>query len=130
MPETTGVPRSLNGVTMAAVDLIDRLRTILEEAGSGALPVRAPSGSGGWLVAAPAARVLHEALAHLTARLLDPPTAAMAAVVAEAYAAVVRDGSWFAPLRHALDGFVERAVDAANAEVVVRVTGGRIEVQA
>lgn len=125
-----GVPQELNGVTMTPVELIDSLRTILDDHGVGPAWVRAVSGPGGWRVEAPAARVLHEALASVTARLYDAATAEVAATVAEAYADVVRDGTWFAPLRHALDGFVERATDAANAAVAVRITGGRIEVQA
>lgn len=125
-----GLPRALNGVALTPVELIDSVRTILQDHGVGPVRVRAASGPGGWIVDAPAARVLHEALASVTARVYDTATADVAATVAEAYAAVVRDGTWFAPLRHALDGFVERAIDAADAEVVVRVTGGRFEVQA
>lgn len=125
-----GVPRTLNGVTLTAVDLVDSLRTILQDHDLSPIRIRAASGPGGWIVDAPATRVLQAALASVMADRYDMATAEVAATVAEKYAAVVRDGTWFAPLRRALDGFVERAVEAANAEVAVRVTGGRIEVQA
>ena len=54
----------------------------------------------------------------------------MAATVAEAYAAVVRDGQWFSPVRAGLDAFVDRVLDPATGDVRLRVVNGRIEVDA
>lgn len=124
-----GIPRTVNGVPLSAVELIERLHTLLMPAG---LPVEragATSTSGGWVVDAPVSRVLHQAVASLTTRLYDPAMAEVAQTVAVAYATIVRDGTWFGPLRCALDGFVDRAIAPATAEVSVRIAGGHIEVE-
>jgi len=60
----------------------------------------------------------------------DPPTREMATMVAECYAAVVRDGTWFSPVRAGLDPFVDRVLDPATGEVRLRAVDGRIEVDA
>ena len=50
--------------------------------------------------------------------------------VAVSYAAVVRDGTWFSPVRAGLDAFVDRVLDPVTGEVRLRVVDGRIEVDA
>lgn len=124
-----GVPRTVNGIPMTAVEVIESLDTVLSHAGVPAARVRRAPGPAGWIVEAPAARVLHQALASVTERLYDPAMAEVAATVADAYATIVRDGTWFGPLRRALDAFVDRAIEPATAEVTVRVAGGHIEVE-
>lgn len=126
-----GCPVALSGVTMTPAELIDSLATITRAYGAGTWTMRgdeAPAGS--WTVQAPAALALHLAGEALAARVFDGPTAAMAATVAEAYAAVARDGLWFSPVRAGLDAFVDRVLDQATGEVRLRVVDGRIEVEA
>jgi argininosuccinate synthase len=123
-----GFPRSLNGVPMTATDLIGSLETIVASHGAAPRLVRDPSSGAAWRVDAPAAHALHEALAAISAGVYDARTAEVAAHVADAYAAVVRDGAWFSPVRRGLDAFVDRVLDQATGEAVVRVVGGRIEV--
>ncbi len=67
---------------------------------------------------------------NLTADRFDVPTREMATTVAEGYAAVVRDGAWFSPVRAGLDAFVDRVLDPVSGEVRLRVVDGRIEVDA
>ena len=50
-------------------------------------------------------------------------------MVAESYAAVIRDGAWFSPVRAGLDAFVDRVLDAATGEVRLLVADGRIEME-
>lgn len=126
-----GQPASLSGVAMTPAELIDSLATIAR--GHGVPPwttsdEAAPPRQ--WVVHAPAALALQRAMAAFTARVFDAPTSEMAATVADAYAAVVRDGTWFSPVRAGLDAFVDRVLDAATGEVHLRVTDGRIEVAA
>lgn len=123
-----GHPVSLNDVAMTPGELIDSLATITRAHGAGTWTVRGDGGA--WTVHAPAALALHLACEAMTAPLFDAPTSAMAATVAEAYAAVVRDGQWFSPVRAGLDAFVDRVLDPATGDVRLRVVNGRIEVDA
>jgi len=123
-----GYPVSLNDVAMTPGELIDSLATIMRAHGAGTWTVRGDGGA--WTVQAPAALALHLAREALTAPRFDAPTSAMAATVAEAYAAVVRDGQWFSPGRAGLDAFVDRVLDPATGDVRLRVVNGRIEVDA
>jgi argininosuccinate synthase len=81
-----------------------------------------------WTVEAPAALALQVAFDALTADRFDAPTREMADTVAESSAAVVRDGTWFSPVRAGLDAFVDRVLDPVTGEVRLRVVAGRIEV--
>jgi len=123
-----GHPVSLNDVAMTPGELIDSLATIIRAHGAGTWTVRGDGRA--WTVHAPAALALHLACEALTAPLFDAPTSAMATTVAEAYAAVVRDGQWFSPVRAGLDAFVDRVLDPATGDVRLRVVDGRIEVNA
>ena len=126
-----GYPVALSGVPMTPAELIDSLATMTRAHGAGTWTMRGDlAASGSWTVQAPAALALHLALEALTARVFDTPTAMMAASVAEAYAAVVRDGLWFSPVRAGLDAFVDRVLDPATGEVHLRIVDGRIEVEA
>ena len=126
-----GLPVSLSGVTMPPAELVESLGTIARAHGVRPWLI-APEESSvrRWAVDAPAALALHRAGEALAARTLDRRTAAFAAVVAGEYAALVRDGAWFSPLRTGLDGFIERALASATGDVTVRMAHGEIDVQA
>jgi argininosuccinate synthase len=126
-----GVPVALSGVTMTPAELIDSLATITRAHGAGTWRMRSAGRDGGtWTVQAPAALALQTAFDALTADRFDPPTREMATTVAEGYAAVLRDGAWFSPVRAGLDAFVDRVLDPVSGEVRLRVVDGRIEVDA
>jgi argininosuccinate synthase len=105
-----GRPVAVNGVTMPLLELIASLTTIAAAYGIGHVQrPPATAGAAPQAVQAPAAVLLHAGhneLAHL-ARPDD--LAAFASQVAGAYASIVVDGRWFAPLREALDRFVDAA---------------------
>lgn len=126
-----GVPMALSGVTMTPAELIESLATITRAHGAGRWQVRGAGRTGGtWTVHAPAALALQTAFDALTADRFDVPTSEMATTVAEGYAAVLRDGAWFSPVRAGLDAFVDRVLDPVSGEVRLRVVDGRIEVDA
>lgn len=126
-----GVPMALSGVTMTPAELLESLATIARAHGAGTWQVRGEGRDGGpWTVEAPAALALQTAFEALTADRFDTPTREMATTVAEGYAAVVRDGAWFSPVRAGLDAFVDRVLDPVSGEVRLRVVDGRIEVDA
>lgn len=124
-----GVPVALSGVTMTPAALIESLATITGAHGAGTWQARGAEG-GVWTVHAPAALALQTAFDALIADRFDAPTGEMAITVAEGYAAVVRDGAWFSPVRAGLDAFVDRVLDPVSGEVRLRVVDGRIEVDA
>jgi argininosuccinate synthase len=124
-----GVPMALSGVTMTPAELIESLATITRAHGAGTWQARGAEG-GAWTVHAPAALALQTAFDALIAGRFDAPTSEMATTVAEGYAAVVRDGAWFSPVRAGLDAFVDRVLDPVSGEVRLRVVDGRIEVDA
>ena len=126
-----GVPLTLSGVTMTPAELIESLATITRAHGAGTWQVRGTGRDGGpWTIEAPAALALQTAFEAITADRFDLPTREMATTVAEGYAAVVRDGAWFSPVRAGLDAFVDRVLDPVSGEVRLRVVDGRIEVDA
>ncbi len=113
-----GVPTAINDVSMPFVDLIGNLSTIAGAHGIGRIDMvenRLVGIKSREIYEAPAAVVLHAAHKELqklvTARDLDR----MCRLVSARYADVVYDGTWFTPLREALDAFV--------ASVQERVTG-------
>jgi argininosuccinate synthase len=120
---------TLSGVTMTPAELIESLATITRAHGAGTWQARGAEG-GAWTVHAPAALALQTAFDALIADRFDAPTSEMATTVAEGYAAVVRDGAWFSPVRAGLDAFVDRVLDPVSGEVRLRVVDGRIEVDA
>lgn len=125
-----GYPVSLSGVAMAPAELIDSLATLTRGHGVGTWTAHDEGAlARAWTVHAPAALALHRAFEALTARVFDDRTREMATMVAESYAAVVRDGAWFSPVRAGLDAFVDRVLDAATGEVRLLVADGRIEME-
>jgi argininosuccinate synthase len=127
-----GVPVALNHVAMPPVELVDSLATIARGHGLTSRIVAGGADEPGrrWLVHAPAAFVLHEACAALIEQGLDARTQAFSAGVAQEYAALVRDGHWFTPLRRGLDAFAAHVRDGVAGEVRLSMREGRIEVEA
>jgi argininosuccinate synthase len=98
-----GVPTAVNGVVMPLGDLIASLDILTAAHG----------------VAAAALGALHTAHGALQRTALAPDADAFSARVGDQYVALLREGSWFGPLRRALDAYV----DAIQKEVagVVRL---------
>ena len=86
-----GIPIAANGVVMPFGDLIGSLDILTMAHGT----ERSALGA------------LHMAHAALRQAALAPDAEAFSAQVADQYVRVLRDGSWFTPLRHALDAFVD-----------------------
>jgi argininosuccinate synthase len=86
-----GTPIAINRVIMPIGDLVASLEILTTAHGVGASAFGA----------------LHVAHAALQESALSPHANAFSAEVAEQYVRVMRDGSWFTPLRHALDAYVD-----------------------
>ncbi|MGE3277881.1 MAG: argininosuccinate synthase [Vicinamibacterales bacterium] len=114
----SGVPVAVNGVEMPFADLIDSLSTIAGAHGVGRLDMvetRLVGIKSREVYEAPAAVVLHLAHRELEAFVTTAALGRFKQAVAVEYADLVYNGSWFTPLREALDAFV--------AKVQERVTG-------
>ena len=104
-----GVPVAVNGVPMGMLELIESLSIIAGHHGVGRI------GSAEPCVEAPAAVVLHAALAALEAAVLPADVLQKKRDRAPAYAALIVDGQWASSPREAMD--------AINAAVQAGVTG-------
>ena len=113
-----GVPVAINGVEMPVVELIGSLGIIAGAHGVGRIDVVENRGVGvksRRLYEAPAALVLHAAHNELQRLVTSRDLRRFARIVSAQYADVAHDGLWFAPLRDALDAFIDN--------VQARVTG-------
>ena len=113
-----GTPTSINGVEMPLAELIDSLSTIAGAHGVGRLDMvenRLVGIKSREVYEAPAAVVLHLAHRELESFVTTAALNRFKQAVAVEYADLVYNGSWFTPLREALDAFVE--------SVQTRVTG-------
>jgi argininosuccinate synthase len=122
-----GVPVRLNGVPMTPAELIDSLATLAEDQGVAPWRVRDHDSGEAWIVRAPAARVLQQAMAVMTARSVDGPTADLLEHLAGVYADLVREGLWCSPARAGIDALVDRVLASAGGDVTLQIDNGRIE---
>lgn len=103
-----GIPIAANGVVMPLADLISSLDILtmahgIERSALGAL------------------HMAHAALCHAA---LSSDAGAFSAQVADQYVRVLRDGSWFSPLRHALDAFTDAIQQRVGGTVGLKLFKG------
>jgi argininosuccinate synthase len=101
-----GVPVVINGVVMPLLDLL------------GSLDIIAGAHSVGRLAALHAA---HQALQQST---LDRDAASFSTQVADQYRRILRDGSWFDPMRQALDAYVDKIQERVTGVVRLKLFRG------
>ena len=101
-----GVPIAVNGVVMPLLDLIGSLDIIAGAHGVGRMA---------------ALHAAHRALQHATVtRDVEP----FSTLVAQQYLRILRDGSWFAPMRPALDAYVDKIQERVTGVVRLRLLKG------
>jgi argininosuccinate synthase len=101
-----GVPIAVNGVVMPLLDLIGSLEIIAGAHGVGRIA---------------ALHAAHRALQHAAVtRDVEP----FSTLVAEQYLRILRDGSWFAPMRPALDAYVDKIQDRVSGVVRLKLLNG------
>ncbi|MCL4844989.1 MAG: argininosuccinate synthase [Acidobacteria bacterium] len=113
-----GVPVKVNGVAMPLVELISSLETIAGAHGVGRIDMvenRLVGIKSREIYEAPAAVVLHTAHRELEAMVIPRDLDRLKHDLGRQYADLVYNGVWFAPIREAIDAFVE--------QVQQRVTG-------
>ena len=101
-----GVPIVVNGVVMPLLDLFGSLDIIAGAHGVGRLA---------------ALHAAHQALQHST---LDQEAGAFSTQVADQYRRILRDGSWFEPMRQALDAYVDKIQERVTGVVRLKLFRG------
>ena len=122
-----GVPIAINDVAMTLVDLIASLNTIAGGHGVGRIDMvnDQPSGiSPREIYEAPAAVVLHAAHRELQKLVTAKELYRFSRAVSLEYAAIVNGGSWFEPMRKALDAFVATVQEQVTGTVRLRLFKG------
>jgi len=122
-----GVPVKLDGAVLDPVALIEKLNVIAGENGVGIVDMvenRLVGMKSRGVYETPAGTVLYLAHRELELLTLDRPTLHFKEMVAARYAELVYDGVWFAPLREALDAFVESTQRTVTGAVVMKFYKG------
>ena len=73
---------------------------------------------------APAATLIHMAHTELERIVLDRPTFNYKCRVSQDYANIIYDGTWFGPLREALQSFILKTQEPVTGDVRIRVSAG------
>ncbi len=125
-----GYPRSINGVTLPLVELLDSLETIASAHGVGRVDVLVPDGDRvvREVAEAPAATVLQLALRELEALALPWSLRKLRRRLAESYVDLLRAGEWFTLTRESVDALADRALRDATATVRLQLFKGACQV--
>jgi argininosuccinate synthase len=122
-----GLPTAINGVPMSLLDLIASLTTIAGAHGVGRTEriQRSETGlSAREICEAPAAVVLHAAHHELQTVILSNDVHRFYRAVSLQYADLIANGSWFMPLREALNAFVDKVQQGLTGVVRLRLFKG------
>ncbi len=123
-----GFPVSVNGVAMAADDLLAELNTIAGKHGVGRIDLvenRCVGMKSRGCYETPGGTVIVEGLRALEELVLDRDTRFFREEIGLKFARVIYDGKWFTPIREALWASAETIGKSLTGEVVVRLHKGK-----
>ncbi len=106
-----GIPVKLNGADIGSVELMEKLNEIGGKNGIGIVDMvenRLVGMKSRGVYETPGGTILYAAHRELELLCLDRATLHYKDIVAQRYAELVYDGVWYAPLREAIDAFVDR----------------------
>jgi argininosuccinate synthase len=124
-----GVPVSLDGQTLAPVDLFTRLNHLAGDHGIGRVDMvenRLVGMKSRGVYETPAGTVIHRAHQALESICLDKYTMHYKDFVAVKYAELVYNGMWFTQLREALDAFVQTTQRQVSGTVRLKLYKGNM----
>jgi argininosuccinate synthase len=122
-----GVPVSIDGVHMNGVKVIEQLNELAGHYGVGRIDMvenRVVGLKSREVYEAPAATLIHMGHIELERICLDRDTFNYKQRVAQDFANIIYNGTWYGPLRHCLQSFIERANQNLTGEVRIRVSAG------
>jgi argininosuccinate synthase len=124
-----GLPVSVNGEPLAAVDLVNQVGEPAAAHGVGRIDMvedRLVGIKSREVYEAPAAVTLHAARQALEQLTLDRETRRLLASLGQELARLIYDGLWFSPLRESIAAFVDRATIPLTGEVRLKLHRGRV----
>lgn len=124
-----GVPTSVDGKKMGAVELIETLNKIGGENGVGLVDMvenRLVGMKSRGVYETPGGTILYAAHEMLESICLDKATQHYKQLIGIKYGEMVYDGQWFTPLREALDAFVAKTQETVTGDVKLRIYKGNV----
>ena len=125
-----GIPVSLNGIEMNAVDLVTKLKEVGANNGIGRLDLienRVVGIKSREVYEAPAAVILHHAHFELEKLILDKETFRFKQNISNKIANLIYDGLWYSPLFKSLMAFVDSTQENITGEIKVELYKGTIK---
>ncbi len=122
-----GIPVSIDGETLTGVQLIQRLNELAGHYGVGRIDMvenRVVGLKSREVYEAPAAILIHMGHTELERICLDRETFNYKRKVAQDFANIIYNGTWFGPLRDWLQAFVDHANKPLTGDVRIRVSAG------
>lgn len=124
-----GIPLSVDGKKLGAVELIEKLNEIGGRNGVGLADLvenRLVGMKSRGVYETPGGTILYEAHRLLETICLDKATMHYKQLVAVKFGEMVYDGQWFTPLREALSAFVSKTQETVTGDVKLRIYKGNI----
>jgi argininosuccinate synthase len=122
-----GIPVKLNGEDLGPVELLEKLNAIGGANGIGIVDMvenRLVGMKSRGVYETPGGAILYAAHAELERLTLDRPTLHYKELIASKYAELVYDGVWYAPIREALDAFVNVTQETVTGTVRMKLYKG------
>ena len=122
-----GVPVAINGVEMPMLELIGSLGVIAGAHGVGRIDMvenRLAGSKAREIYEAPAAVVLHAAHKELQKMVVTTGVDRFSRAVSLQYADTIYNGLWFAPLRDALDAFIDKVSERVTGVIRMKLFKG------
>lgn len=124
-----GIPVSLNGETLKASKIIEKLNELGGKHGIGIIDIvenRVVGMKSRGVYETPGGTILMEAHAQLEELILDRATLSLKKEMANRYADIVYEGKWFTPLREAIQAFITSTQQYVTGEVKFKLYKGNI----
>ncbi|OGV07165.1 MAG: argininosuccinate synthase, partial [Ignavibacteria bacterium RIFOXYA2_FULL_37_17] len=124
-----GIPVSVNGKEMDSVSLVKELNKIGGRNAVGRIDMienRLVGIKSREVYEAPAGMILHSAHKELERITLEKSVAHYKTIVAQEYANLIYNGLWFAPLREAIQAFVDKTQEKVTGMVKLKLYKGNI----
>ena len=122
-----GVPTSLNGKKMGAVELVEKLNELGGKHGIGIADIcedRLVGMKSRGVYETPGGTILYTAIQELEYLCLDRDTQSFKRQSAIKFSELVYDGKWFTPLREALSAMVDSMEETVTGEVKIKLYKG------
>lgn len=124
-----GTPVALNGEKLKVSDIIRKLNVLGGKHGIGIIDIvenRVVGMKSRGVYETPGGTILMEAHTQLEELILDRATLSCKKEIANRFANVVYEGTWFTPLREALQAFIESTQQYVTGEVKLKLYKGNI----